>query len=148
MDPSPMLICYDGSDGARRAIDTAGVLFPTRRAVVLDVGPPVTTEQAFASAITLFPAMPELNEEDALARAAQGADYARAAGLVAEARGTVDTPTWHGILELADEIDAAVIIVGSNGVSRAREVLERSVSHDVSTHSQRPVLVVPPPRGG
>ncbi len=41
MDDHPVLICYDGSDGARRAIDAAAALLGPRRAVVLDLGPPL-----------------------------------------------------------------------------------------------------------
>ena len=37
----PLLLCYDGSDGAYRAIGTAGALFPGQRAVVLHVWTPM-----------------------------------------------------------------------------------------------------------
>src|ERR1700675_1102159 len=39
----PILLCYDGSEGARHAIETAGELFPERRAIVLYVWSPVAT---------------------------------------------------------------------------------------------------------
>jgi nucleotide-binding universal stress UspA family protein len=39
-----------------------------------------------------------------------------------------------------------VIVLGSRGLSGAREVLVGSVSHDVAEHSGRPVLIVPPAR--
>ena len=38
---TPILICYDGSAGARRAIETAGGLFPGRRAIVLHAWSPM-----------------------------------------------------------------------------------------------------------
>ena len=38
MDDGPILICYDGSASAERAIAAAGRLFGRRRAVVRDVG--------------------------------------------------------------------------------------------------------------
>jgi nucleotide-binding universal stress UspA family protein len=47
-------------------------------------------------------------------------------------------------LEVADEIDASLIVVGSRGLTGAREVVEHSVSHDVARHADRPVLLVPP----
>jgi hypothetical protein len=45
---APILICYDGSDGADRAIETAAALLGPRRAVVLDVGPPLTAAESLA----------------------------------------------------------------------------------------------------
>jgi len=52
--------------------------------------------------------------------------------------------TWQGILALADELDAAAIVIGSRGLGGFREFTRGSVSHDVATHARRPVLVVPP----
>ena len=40
-----ILICYDGSSSARRGIDEAAKLLGPRRAVVLDVGPPLTAAE-------------------------------------------------------------------------------------------------------
>jgi len=42
VDDSPILICYDDSDGAKRAIEVAAALLVDRKAVVLAVGPPLT----------------------------------------------------------------------------------------------------------
>ena len=39
MNDNPILICYDGSADARRAIEAAAELLGPRRATVLDVGP-------------------------------------------------------------------------------------------------------------
>jgi nucleotide-binding universal stress UspA family protein len=47
------------------------------------------------------------------------------------------------ILEVADEIDAAAIIVGTRGLGGVKSVLLGSVSHGVVQRSHRPVLVVP-----
>jgi hypothetical protein len=43
----PILICYDGSDEAHRAIAVAATLLSGRRAVVLDVAPPLLPEQSY-----------------------------------------------------------------------------------------------------
>jgi nucleotide-binding universal stress UspA family protein len=144
MNHTPMLICYDDSDGARRAIEVAAELLPGRRAVVLDVGPLLTPEQAYASLAAVVPEFEDLNLDDAAARARRGADRAREAGIPATARAAVGAPTWETILSIADEIDAGVIVIGSRGLSGVRERLEGSVSHEVSEHSHRPVLIVPP----
>jgi nucleotide-binding universal stress UspA family protein len=148
MNDAPILICYDGSDDAQRAIDAAADLLGPRRAVVLDVGPPLTTAESFAvmAPVTPAAAFEELNEDDARQRARAGTELARQAGFNAEARANLGAPVWEGILDVADTIDAAVIVLGSRGLKGAREVFEGSVSHDVAEHAGRPVLIVPPPR--
>jgi nucleotide-binding universal stress UspA family protein len=148
MNDAPILICYDGTEGSHRAIESAAVLLGPRRAVVLDMGPPLTAAESYAAMSPVVPgeAFEELNEDDALRRARDGAERARRAGFEAEARGGISAPTWEGIVDVADEIDAAVIVLGSRGLTGAREVIEGSVSHQVAEHSGRPVLIVPPPR--
>jgi nucleotide-binding universal stress UspA family protein len=148
MSDAPILICYDGSAGAERAIGAAAGLFGRRRAVVLDVGPLVTPEESLAvmGPVTPAAAFEGLNEDDAKQRAEAGAEKARRAGFDAEMRAEVAAPTWEAIVDVADEIDAAVIVLGSRGLHGAREAFEGSVSHDVAAHAGRPVLIVPPQR--
>jgi nucleotide-binding universal stress UspA family protein len=143
---APILICYDGSEGARRAIDAAAELLGPRRAVVLDVGPLVTAVESLTVLAPVAPsaAFEELNEDDTRERASAGAEQARRAGFDAEARAGLAAPTWGGIVDVADEIDAAVIVLGSRGLKGARELVEGSVSHEVAEHAGRPVLIVPP----
>jgi nucleotide-binding universal stress UspA family protein len=148
MDDAPILICYDGTEGSNRAIEAAAALLGPRRAVVLDIGPPLTAAESLAT-ISLIPgqAFEELNTADALNRARIGAERAEAAGFAAEARSELAAPTWEGIVDVADEIDAAVIVLGSRGLSGARERFTGSVSHQVAEHARRPVLIVPPANG-
>ena len=149
MNDANILICYDGSDSAKLAIDAAAKILGPRRAVVLDVGPPLTAAESLAVMAPVAPgaAFEELNEDDARQRAQVGADRARRAGFDAEARAGLAAPTWQGIVDVADEIDAAVIVLGSRGLDGARELLEGSVSHEVAQHAGRPLLIVPPPAG-
>jgi nucleotide-binding universal stress UspA family protein len=146
MKDAPILICYDGSDEARRAIDVAAALLGPRRAVVIDVGAPLTPEESVATLSPVVPgaAFEELNMSEAQERAADGAERARGAGFTADARAELAAPTWEDIVDVANEIDAAVIVLGSRGLTGAREVFEGSVSHDVAEHAGRPVLIVPP----
>jgi len=146
MPDTPILICYDGSDEADRAIDAAATLLSPRRAIVLDVGPPLTEAESVAA---LSPVMPGgtfegMNRDDALRRARLGAQRAKEAGFVAEARAGVAAPTWEAIVDVANDIDAAVIVLGSRGLNAFRELFEGSVSHEVAKHARRPVLIVPP----
>jgi nucleotide-binding universal stress UspA family protein len=143
---APILICYDGSTGAQRAIAVAGALLGERRAVVLDVGSLDLVAEEYASlgseAVTLEAGV----RADAAARAEDGAARARQAGFEADARSLLETPAWRGVVELADEIGAAAIVIGSRGLAGLKAVLEGSFSHLVATHAGRPVLVVPPTR--
>jgi nucleotide-binding universal stress UspA family protein len=141
-----ILICYDGSEEAERAVDMAASLLGSRAAVVLTVAPVMTFAESMAATSSVVPgnAFEDLNRADALRRAETGALHARLAGFDAEARATIASETWQGIVDVADELDAAAIVIGSRGLGGLREFARGSVSHDVATHARRPVLIVPP----
>lgn len=141
-----ILICYDGSEDSERAVDTAASLLGPREAVVLTVAPVMTFAEGVAATSSVVPgnAFEDLNRADALRRAETGALHARRAGFDAEARATIASATWQGIVDVADELDAAAIVIGSRGLGGLREFTRGSVSHDVATHARRPVLIVPP----
>jgi nucleotide-binding universal stress UspA family protein len=150
MDSNPILICYDGSPDAARAIDSAAALLGPRRAVVLDVALPLTAPESVAAVSAVVPsaAFEEANTADADLVAARGAELARASGFDAEARTTIDAPTWEGVVAVANELDAAVIVIGSRGLNGLQEAFKGSLSHQVAEHAGRPVLIVPPPHDG
>jgi nucleotide-binding universal stress UspA family protein len=146
MEYEPILICYDGSESAVRSLEAAATLLAGRKAVVVDIGPVLTGAESYAA---LSPGvdvslLQKLNLDGALERAEEGAKLAMLAGFDAQPRAELSAPTWEGILDLADEIDAAVIVVGSRGHTGAREVFEGSVSHQLAEHAKRPVLVLHP----
>ena len=149
MDDAPILICYDGSADSDRAIEAAAALFGPRRAVVVDIGPILTGAESVAAISSVVPgtAFEDLNTDSALENARAGADRARKAGFRAEPRAELVEPFWQGIVDVADEIDAAVIVLGSRGSKGIRERFEGSVSHEVAEHAGRPVLIVPPANG-
>jgi nucleotide-binding universal stress UspA family protein len=91
-------------------------------------------------------AFEELNTSEAAQVAGKGAEIARSSGFDAEARSELAAPTWDGIVEVADELDAPVIVIGSRGLSGLKEALDGSLSHQLAQHAGRPVLIVPPPR--
>jgi signal transduction histidine kinase len=76
--------------------------------------------------------------------AQRGAQLARDAGFEPRA-GVESGPVWRTIVAAAADEDAATIVVGARGLSRAAAALG-SVSARVSRHAGRPVLVVPPGR--
>jgi nucleotide-binding universal stress UspA family protein len=147
MHNDPIVICFDGSPDAARAIEAAAKLLGPRRAVVVDVVTAITPAESLASVQPVVPsdAFEELNRSDASRLAGQGAQLARAAGFEAEAREPLETPTWEAIVDVANEVDAAVIVIGSRGLDGLHEFFEGSVSHAVAEHAGRPVLIVPPP---
>jgi nucleotide-binding universal stress UspA family protein len=146
VNDGPVLICYDGSPDAARGIEAAAKLLGARSAVVLDVAPPITAAESVATISPVVPgaAFEQMNTADAGRVAAQGAELARASGFDAEARAALGAPTWETVVDVADELDAAVIVIGSRGLKGAREALVGSLSHEVAEHAGRPVLVVPP----
>jgi nucleotide-binding universal stress UspA family protein len=131
-----ILICYDGSDEAKRAVETAAALLGPRRAVVLNVAPAMTSPVPGS-------AFEGLNKADALLRAEAGAARARRAGFDAEPRTTRASSTWKGIVAVADELDAEIIVIGSRSLNGVRELAHHSVSRDVGAHARQPVLIVP-----
>lgn len=147
MNDAPVIICYDGSPGAVRAIEAAAALLGPRRAVVLDIASPVTPAESVAatSAVMVGGALEQTYSANAARLAAEGAAVARSSGFEAEARGEVAAPTWAAIVDVADELDAPVIVIGSRGLKGLKEVIKGSVSHQVAKHAGRPVLIVPPP---
>jgi nucleotide-binding universal stress UspA family protein len=146
MDGKPILICYDGSESAVRSIQAAAELLAGRTAVVVDIGPVMTETESYAAIApgVEVSLLQKLNLQGALERAEEGAKLARRVGFDAVPRAELSTPTWEGILYLADEIDAAVIVVGSRGLNAVRGLFEGSVSRQVAKHTKRPVLIIPP----
>jgi nucleotide-binding universal stress UspA family protein len=149
MNDRPMLICYDGSPGSRRAILAAAEILEPRHAIVVNVEPVVTTAETYALMASPLSGgeFEDLNRRAGLEEAYRGADLARTAGLTAEARTTLAEPTWQGVVDVADEVDAAVIVIGSRGLTGLRERFEGSLSHQVAEHAGRPVLIVPARHG-
>ena len=53
--------------------------------------------------------------------------------------------TWGAIVEVADELDASLVVCGTRGLSGVRGLVLGSVSSTVLHHARRPVLVAPAP---
>lgn len=146
----PILIAYDGSDGAKTAIAEAGKVLGGGSAQIVTVWQ--STASAAPAGLLAIPAgvarsaYEELDREaqhQAQAIAEEGAELARAAGLDATARPTLAyANTWSTLVDLAEDEQAAVVVIGSRGHSGIKSALLGSVSHGVANHSRRPVLLV------
>ena len=138
----PLLLCYDGSDGAANAIATASRLFPGRRGVVLAAWEP------FLPVFTGYPGWPVTSDEPMKANAerlaAEGCERARLAGIAATPVVVeADDGVGRAILAAADEARASIIVMGSRGLTGLRSLLLGSISHEVLQHAHRPVAIVP-----
>ena len=145
----PVVIGYDGSEGSKAAVDAVRRLHPGRRAVVVSVWESLAGAAA-ASAIAIPVAVTtgaskeidEKSERQAAALAAEGAErLGGGEGVSAEAVLRPGT-TWGAIVAVAEREDAAVVVVGSRGLSGVKSALLGSVSNGVLHHCDRPVLIV------
>ncbi len=148
--PGPVLFCYDGSTGSRAAMAAAAelVVHPAP-AVVLTVWQPAAILLARAGGF----GGSYLSDEDkvdgeqaqlAADAAEEGVARAREHGYDASARVEEATEgAGRRILEVADELDARLIVCGRRGRGAVASALLGSVSHVVLAHAGRPVLIAP-----
>jgi nucleotide-binding universal stress UspA family protein len=147
-DRAPVLVAYDGSDFAKAAVKRAGEeLADGRRALILTVFEPLDKIPLFgvAGVPVETETMTELyaSAEGAARKVAdEGAALAREAGFEAEPVATVGNPVWARIVEVADEREADLIVIGSRGLSGVKHALLGSVAAAVAQHSRRSVLIV------
>ncbi|WP_068274602.1 universal stress protein [Aldersonia kunmingensis] len=148
-----MLIAYDGSDHAKRAIEYAGRFLAANRAVVLTAWEPMVRQAARMSGLSgvMQPDwVPDEDIDDIAYTDArnineEGLQLAKAAGLNAEPRTAECSSTiWNTIVDAADELDVDVIVAGTRGSTGIRALLHSSVADAVIKHCHRPVFLVPP----
>lgn len=163
----PVLLSYDGSDAARRAIERAGQLLGGGEAIVLTVWeslgsailrnlPSGATEfgsEARGIAEDVVDELDARTADAARATAAEGAALATAAGFdarplarraLARSAERISVTVWRAVLDTADEEAAELVVLGSRGRSGVTSMVLGSVSYGVVHNSERPVLIVPP----
>jgi nucleotide-binding universal stress UspA family protein len=144
-----VVIGYDGSADSEHAIDFAARILRVETALVVHVwhgALAVETTSPFGA-----PAPPTREEEAALEQIAvrtaeEGAARARQAGLSAEAdvrRGAGPEDIATTLLDVAEQRDADLVVVGRRGMSRIKAIVLGSVSDAVVRAGRRPVAVVP-----
>ena len=142
----PVLICFDGSPDAVRAISVAGGLFNGRRAILLYVSPATEAKRVHTTATHQL--RQELLEEvrlaarrDAEAIADKGVRLASTAGLrpsplvIDESGSLADT-----VVRAAAQTSSAAILVA--GPHRRGHLQERHLAHRLIDASTLPVVVV------
>ena len=150
-DETVVLIAFDGSPEARRAVTHASRFLTVDRAVVLTVWAPIDRgSPPMAFDLDGPPDPPAADEIDmALAEAQRinddGVTLAAAAGLPAEPMHAAQTSTvWATIIAAADEVDADLIVTGTRAITGFRSLVQSSVADHVRRRGHRPVLIVPP----
>ena len=134
---SGVIVGYDGSDCAKAALRTA-----------VDVAKAYGDKITVAFAYDIEPVAGEVHDyEEALKelaanRIAEATKLASAVG--AEVSGAVlERAPAKGLVELAEDQDARMIVIGTHGESPWRGALLGSTAHRLLHLSERPVLVVP-----
>ena len=147
----PVLFCFDGSDGSAAALTTGGAVLARRVALVLTIWETFTTQLASSgpAALSYGADESELDEREqnsALEAARRGMLEAEARGWRATARvERAPVCVWQTVIDVADEVDASVIVCGSRGRNAAKRALLGSVAEAVLHHSHRPTLIAPEP---
>jgi nucleotide-binding universal stress UspA family protein len=144
--PTTVLLCTDGSDLALSAIrEGLALLAPAERTVVLTVAaavdPTLVTGTGFAGGVMSF------DEKNDLIEAQRENAQTILDETVAEL-GLVDAETivrlgdaGHTICEVAAELPASVVVLGTHGRSGLRRAVIGSTSDHVVRHAACPVLV-------
>ena len=151
---APVLIGYDGSEVARAAVQHAAELFAGRPAVLVTVWEPGLAMVPVGLPDTIgmgspppdpatVEAIDRLQREHASTVAGDGAEFARSLGLAAEPQAVPDeVDVADTLLGIARDRGAAVVVVGSHGISGLRPRLLGSVSRKVVERCDRPVLLI------
>ncbi|MEV6150337.1 universal stress protein [Nonomuraea sp. NPDC052129] len=143
-----ILVAYDGSADSRAAIEFAAKHLAAEPTVIVTVWEPLLVQlkrYPLAGAAVLADSSEEWRVQ-AEQYAKEGAELAIAAGLAdVTYRAVADNESiWRTIVDVADEVDASLVVTGSRGLAGVRSVLLGSVSNHVLHHAHRPTLIVPP----
>ena len=148
--PGPVLFCYDGSEGSRAAMAAAAeIVAHPAPAVVLSIWQPAAVLLAraggFGGSYLSDEGKVDAEQAQLAADAAEeGVERARAHGYDANARVEEATEgAGRKIIEIADELDARLIVCGRRGLGAVASALLGSVSHVVLAQAARPVLIAP-----
>ncbi|HET6507783.1 MAG TPA: universal stress protein [Baekduia sp.] len=141
----PLVLCYDGSEAAERAIRIAPILVGRGRpARLLYAYKPTERSLGVAQALSGGSIdAPVHSEPEAEEIVARGVAIAREAGFEAEPLLKVaDRRSAELIAQAAEDLDAPAIVMGQRGLSGFKSAVLGSVSRDVVNAYHRPVVLV------
>jgi nucleotide-binding universal stress UspA family protein len=151
MRSGPALIAFDGSPTALRALREAAELFAPRAGLVVvvwEAGAAYDFATIPSASLELPPLRraAELDQAlyaDAERLARHGAAVARSLGMPADALAVADELTVsETLVRIADDVDAAAIVVGRHDHSALHDVLVGSTAKGLLRRAPCPVLVV------
>jgi len=139
----PIIFAYDGSDLAKLAIDEAARQLGTGRdALVVTVWQQFEVGFVPSDGAELDAGQTAEVRKAAERTAADGADRAERAGFSARGAAIEAAPAWKAIVEVGEEHDGSLIVLGSHGRKGLGSILIGSVAEAVAAHSPLPVLIV------
>jgi nucleotide-binding universal stress UspA family protein len=152
----PVVVAFDGSPEARHALEVAAGLFAGRRFLIVSVWEPglavlpTTYPDAIGVGYAYTAPSPEdvemvdkAQHEHAEEVARSGAELARSKGATADPLPVPDSAdVAETLCDVADEHDAAAIVVGSRGLGGVKRTLFGSTSKRLLDDTRRPILVV------
>lgn len=142
-----VLLASDGSEVAHDAIVRGvGVLGSDHRFVALSVVPPAYVPATPLSPMDNHPTLSDPDLEEAVEREEEADSVAALNRLVADLGVEVETKIVLGepgpaICEVATDVGAGLVVIGSHGHGWLRRVFLGSVSQHVLQHAPCPVLV-------
>jgi nucleotide-binding universal stress UspA family protein len=142
--PGPIVLAYDGSELARLAIAEAGELLDhDRPALAVCAWQPFDVGFVAGERLHIDAEQTPEVKRAAEDTAAHGAELAREAGFTDVRSMAIESaPIWKGIVSVAEDEDAAVVVIGSHGHhSGLAGIFVGSVASAVSAHSTRTVLI-------
>lgn len=129
-----MLIAYDGSPEAVRALEYAGRFLKASRAILVTAWEPVKDASGQDSA-----------HELAVKTSEEGVAIAQKNGIEAEPYLVESATTiWNAIIDAAQKLDADLIVAGTRGMTGIKAMFQPSVADNILKHSGLPVFIVPP----
>ena len=134
-----ILVGYDGSEEAGRALDWAATLargVDGSTVTVISIAPTLEAAPPIADAVD-----PTSTVETHRRQAEAAAERLSRAGVKAEVVVRAGNPAEEILNTVEDGYDVAII--GHKGISAVRRFLMGSVSERVVRHASRPVLVIP-----
>lgn len=148
-----MLIAYDGSPQAARAMEDAARLLRPTTVEILTAWEPVARQAARAGSrsglhqSTLAPDTPEEDPayEEALEICRQGVALAESLGLAGRAH-IVECATTiaQAIIDAAAELNVDVIVTGTRALTGFKALWTSSMADQIVRNAGMPVFIVPP----